>query len=172
MQKSKEEILKIVTLACSAAVFFVSPLFLLEVIVDNHTLLTLFYIVASGFIYLLALIDKNKKTIFLKWLLSIPIAVFIWWTFVRCEYDLRAINWVNPGYGRRSAGGTILPGLMMLLLTILCFIGFIISIFVKPKQNERLRKIQFLICISLMGVIVIVAYTLAILFPSAASLHG
>ena len=172
MQKSKEEIMNIVMLACSAAVFFISPIFLMEVIVDRCPFITFLYIVVSDVVYYFAMIDKDKKEVLIKWLISIPIGLFIWWSFVRCEYAIRALNWVNPGYGRRSAGGTLYPSFLMLLLIILCLIGLIISFFGKPKQYERFRKIQFVICICLMVVIVLVAYILAIQLPSAASLYG
>ena len=103
MQKSKEEIINIVMLACSAAVFFATPIFLMEVIVDRCPFISFLYIVVSGFIYHFAMIDKDKKTVLIKWLISIPIGFFIWWSFVKCKYSLRTLNWVNPGLRRKLA---------------------------------------------------------------------
>ena len=167
MQRSKE-ILNIVSLACSASVFYVSAVFLSEVISLKSTFLTVLYMVVTGFIYLLAMIGKDKKSVLIKWLLSMPVGLFIWWCFIRCEFSIRALNWAIPEYGsRRSAGGNFAGTFNLLLLSLLCLSGIVISLFIKPKKYERFRKIQLTMCIVLMVMIIAVVFILERQFPSA-----
>ena len=167
MQRSKE-ILNIVALACSASVFYVSAVFLSEVISLKSTFLTMVYLVATGFLYLLAMISKDKKSVLIKWLLSIPVGLFIWWCFVRCEFSIRALNWAIPEYGsHRSAGGNFAGTFNLLLLSLLCLSGIVISLFIKPKKYERFRKIQLTMCIILTIMIIAAVLILERQFPSA-----
>jgi hypothetical protein len=123
---------------------------------------------AAGFIYLLAMISKDKKTVLIKWLLSMPVGLFIWWCFVRCEFSIRALNWAIPEYGsRRSAGGNFAGSFNLLILSLLCLGGMVISLFIKPKNYERFRKIQLAICIVLMVMIIAAVLILERQFPSA-----
>ncbi len=166
MQKTKE-ILNTVMLACSASVFYVSAVFLSEIISLRYGYLALIYMAVTGLLCLYAMISKDKKTVLFKWLISIPVGLFIWWLFVRCEYSLRALNWVIPEYGRRSAGGNLAGTFNLLKLSLLCLTGIVISLFVKPKKFERFRKIQFTVCMIFMVMIIAAMLILERQFPSA-----
>ena len=166
MQKTKE-ILSDVALACSASVFYVSAVFLSEILLIKSTVLSLLYLVVTGLIYLFAMISKDRKSVLIKWLLSIFCGAGEWWLFIRCEYALRALNWVIPGYGRQSAGGSFAATFQLLILSLLCMGGVVISLFVKPKHYERFRRIQFIICMVLMVIILAIVFILERQFPSA-----
>lgn len=165
MQRSKE-IINVVALACSASVFYVSAGFISNIILIKSTALSLVYIVATGLLYLFAMISRDKKSVLIKWLLSVVFGLGIWWIFIRSEYAVRALNWMIPDYGRPSAGGNFAGSFEQLILSLLCFCGIIISLFVKPKQYERFRKIQFIICMVFMVVIIASVFILESQFPS------
>lgn len=165
MNKSKE-ILNTVALACSASVFYVTAIFLSEIISIKSTFLALAYIVATGLVYLFAMIGKDKKNVLIKWLISIPVSLLIWWFFIRSEYSLRALNWVIPEYGRRSAGGNFAGLFNLVILSSLCLCGIVGSLFVRPKNYERFRKIQLPVCMILMVMIIAAVFILERQFPS------
>ena len=154
MQSSKG-LLTDAALACSASVFSVSAMFLAQIISIRSTGFSLLYIVVTAVMYLFAMIAKDKRSVLMKWLISIPCAIGIWWLFIKSEYALRALNWVIPDYGRQ-----------LLTLSLLCLIGLIVSIFVRPKDYERFRKIQFVACMALMAIVIAVVFILNGQFPS------
>lgn len=167
MQRSKE-LLTAAVLACSASVYYVSAIFLSEIISFKSTILTLLYVIATGFIYLFAMISKDSKTVLLKWLISIFSGAGVWWCFIRCDYSIRAINWAIPGYGPHfSAGGNFAGTCKLLTLSFLCFGGIIISLIIKPKHYERFRKVQIPVSIAFTVLIIAVAIILERQFPSA-----
>lgn len=165
MNKTKE-ILNTVALACSASVFYVPAIFLSEIISIKSTFLVLVYIVATGLAYLFAMIGKDKKNVLIKWLISVPVSLLIWWCFIRSEYSIRALNWVIPEYGRRSAGGNLAGTFNLLILSALCLCGIAVSLFVRPKKYERFRKIQLPVCMIFMVMIIAAVFILASQFPS------
>jgi hypothetical protein len=122
--------------------------------------------VVTGLIYLFAMISKDRKSVFVKWLLSVLFGSGLWWIFIRCEYAVRALNWMIPNYGRPSAGGNFAGFFELLILSLLCFGGIIISLFFRPKQYERFRKIQFIVCMILMALIITAVFVLERQFPS------
>jgi len=123
--------------------------------------------VVTGLVYLFAMIGKDKKNILIKWLISIPVSLLIWWSFIRCEYSIRALNWIIPGYGRRSAGGNFAGAFNLVILSSLCLCGIVISLFVRPKKYERFRRIQLPVCMILMVMIIAAIFILESQFPSA-----
>ena len=90
----------------------------------------------------------------------------LWWLFIKSEYALRALNWVIPDYGRQSAGGRLAGSFELLTLAALCLVGLIVSIFVRPKNYERFRKIQFAVCMVLTVIIIAAVFILEGQFPS------
>ena len=165
MQKSTG-LLSDAALACSASIFLVSAMFLSQIISVRSTGLSLLYIVVTAVMYLFAMIAKDKRSVLIKWLISIPCAIGIWWLFIKSEYALRALNWVIPDYGRQSAGGRLAGAFELLTLSLLCLIGLIVSIFVRPKDYERFRKIQLAVCMALMVIVIAVVFILNGQFPS------
>lgn len=69
MQRSKELMID-AAIACSASVFYVSAIFLPDMISVKSTGLSLLYIVVAGLLFSLTMISKDKKTVFIKWLIS------------------------------------------------------------------------------------------------------
>ena len=165
MQKTRE-IITIVALALAAAVFYVSAVFLSNLILIKSTIISLVYIAVIGGIYLLAMIGKNRKEVVIKWLITLPAVVGIWWLFRRCKFAIRGLNWLIPGYGRQSAGGSFAWTYEFFALSIMCLGAIIISLSFRPKQYEGFRKTQLVACMLLMAASIAVVFYLERQFPS------
>jgi hypothetical protein len=160
-------------LACSASIIYVSAIFLPDMISVKSTGLSLLYIVVAGLLFSLTMISKDKKTVFIKWLISGFFGFAVWWLFVRCEFAMRALNWMIPEYGNsRSAGGNFAGAVGFLILTALCAVGLIINLFLRVKDYERFRKIQLVICMTVAAAVIAVVFILERQFPSSDLIHS
>ena len=171
MQRTKE-VFSVVAMACAASVCYVSAIFLSKIIAYKSSVLSLIYMIAAGALYFLAMMSKDRKTVLIKWLISFFSGAGVWWWFIRCDYAVRALNWVFPDYGRPSAGGNLAGFFELLILSFLCLCGFISSLIIRPKHYERFRTVQIPVCLAFMVIIIAVVIILESRFPSAAYIYS
>lgn len=168
--KTKERIITAVSAAC-LAVIYVSTVFLLDIVEgkSGNTAAMLFG-GAMVVLYLLTLISEMRKTVLAKWLLSIPFAIPIWYWFVRCDFALRALNWVYPGYGRRSAGGAFASVFMWINFTGLCFAALLLCLIFKRKLSPRVKRAQVIISVVTSIALAVIVNLLIADFPTVAEI--
>ena len=105
------------TIICSAAMsaVVVSAIFLAEIIRTANDLLLLPYLLVVAVIYAVMLLSENRKTLLLKWVLTLPFSFLCLEYFWQTHYSVRALNWMTEGYGKQSAGGNF-AGFLFLVL--------------------------------------------------------
>ena len=110
------------TIICSAAMsaVVVSAIFLAEIIRTANDLLLLPYLLVVAVIYAVMLLSENRKTLLLKWVLTLPFSFLCFEYFWQTHYSVRALNWMTEGYGKQSAGGNFAGFLFLVLLFVLC----------------------------------------------------
>lgn len=141
----KKDLLINVLLSFELSIIFVSAIFLSEIISYKNDLWALAYIVFISLIYGITMISKDKKSLLLKWGLSIPFSYITIQYFWITHYSVRALNWVFPAYGKQSAGGMLSGFILLLLLSAMCLICGILSCYVKVKNHKSFEKIQLLL---------------------------
>lgn len=141
----RKDLLKNVTLSLELSILFVSAIFLSQIISYKNDFLSLIYIVFTSLIYGIAMISKNKKSLLLKWGLSIPFSYITIQYFWMTHYSVRALNWVFPAYGEQSAGGSFADFILILLLFVLCLLCSVLSCSVKVKEYNSFQKIQIVV---------------------------
>jgi len=117
-------------------------------------------------LYSIALVSKNKKIWLLKWGASIPFSYFVLQYFWNTHYSIRALNWVFPDYGRDTAGGRFAGSALFMIFSVMCLICGIITFFIKIKNYDKFRKIQFIVTLSSAVLIVCTVLILEKQFPS------
>lgn len=152
----KMNLFKIALFAGLSAVFYVSSLFISDIISFKSTILAFIYILVIAFVYGMSLVSEERKSVIIKWLLSIPLSYLVLQYFWKTHYSIRALNWIFPDYGRQTSGGNFAGFILMIFFSVLCLAGGIAALSFKPENYESFEKIQISVsCI--FGVIIIFA---------------
>ena len=144
-----------VILLLELSILFISAIFLSELISYKNDILALAYIVFISLFYGVAMISEDKKSLLLKWGLSIPFSYITIQYFWITHYSVRALNWIFPDYGTQSGGGAFAGFILILLLSVLCLVCGVLSCSVKVKEYIYFQKIQIVV------ILVIVLFTVA-----------
>ncbi len=143
MENKLSKILSTAMLSACMAVTYMSALFLGAAVSYRFALpVTFVFFGLMAVIYLLTAISRDRKTALIKWLISIPLAIPVWYWFVIREYASRALNWAFPDYGSQSGGGATAVVFLWAVFTGLCSVAILVSIAVKPKLPGKVWKIQ------------------------------
>lgn len=157
MDLNKNDVIRDLILGAELAVFYVSAIFLETIINDTCGFgVTIIYLLGVAALYGFTLVSKNKIEWLLKWVVSIPVSFLVLLYFRKTNYAIRALNWILPGYGRDSAGGRFVAGFLFMILSALCVVGGIISLFAEKEKYDYVNGVQ-LIASSLLAVVIIVA---------------
>ena len=168
----KDKVSTIVLSVC-LAVIFVATIFLIGPVSYKFNLpVTLIYSCLMTLLYMFTLADEKRKTMLIKWLLSIPLSFPVWKWFVRCEFMLRCLNWFFPEYGRQSAGGAFAQSFLMLIFMGVCGSGVFICLLTKPKLPEKVKKLQPVISLALTLILWMIVLVLEKNFPSIGEIHS
>lgn len=160
--------LSTVVLSACLAVTYISSLFLTEVVsYKSEWPATFVFIVLMAVLYFFMLVSKDRKSTLIKWLISIPFAIPIWFWFVKSDYSLRALNWAVPEYGLQSGGGAFAVVFLWAVFSGMCCITLLISIAVKPRLPEKAWRIQLYVAIALTLLMITSVIFLENQFPSA-----
>ena len=155
-------------LSACLAVMYISAIFLIEVVSYKFELpATFMYMGLMAVLYFISLISRDRKSTIIKWLLSIPLAIPVWFCFVKSDYSLRALNWAIPEYGSQSGGGAFAVVFLWAVFSAVCFIALLVSIAVKPKLPEKVWRIQPFVSIIVTLMLIAAVLFLERQFPSA-----
>ena len=159
--------INIAMLSSCLAVMYISDIFLIEVSSYKFELPATFILIGlMAILYFMSLISKERKYTITKWLLSIPLAIPVWYCFVKSNYSLRALNWAIPEYGGQSGGGAFAVVYLWALFSGLCIIALLASIAVKPKLPEKVWSKQLYVSITVTLLIISAVIILGRQFPS------
>lgn len=89
---SGKEAADILISAVLLAVYYVSAVFLAEIISYKSTVLSLLFILCTAGMYGLALVSGSNGAALCKWLLSLPLRILCFEYFWRTNYAVRALN--------------------------------------------------------------------------------
>ncbi|MGM9978256.1 MAG: hypothetical protein ACI33J_05615 [Clostridium sp.] len=151
--------LKILLCSTLISVFFVSTIFLSDIISIINLMIAIIYSAIGAFMYFSMLISDKRKIILIKWIFSLPISFFYLQYFWKTHYAIRALNWIIPSYGRQSAGGSFSGFVLIIIFSVLCLVGIIASGFIKPKDYSKYEKIQLIV-----GTVVGITIFFAVIF--------
>lgn len=152
----KMNLLKIVLFAGLSAVFYVSSLFISDIIFLKSTILAFIYILVIAFLYGMSLVSEERKGVIIKWLLSVPLSYLVLQYFWKTHYSVRALNWILPDYGRQTGGGNFSGFILMMFFSVLCLASGISALSFKPENYKAFEKIQMSVsCI--FGVIIVIS---------------
>lgn len=156
------------TIVCSASMsaVIVSAIFLSEIISIANDLFVLPYLLLVAIIYASMLLSESKKSVLLKWIVSLPFSYLCFNYFWKTNYSIRALNWMISGYGKQSAGGNFAGFVTLIVILFLCLGGII---FATSKSSEKFKsytKKQSFAGTLILIVIMIVVIYLETLFPS------
>ena len=164
---NRKELLPDIISAMEAAIFFVSTIFIEEIISRKFGLaVSMVYIFFAAALYGMSLISANKKTWLLKWGLSIPFSFIVISYFHLTNYSVRALNWTFPDYGNPSAGSKFAAVILLLISSAMCLICGLISLFIKPKDHDRFKSVKFIITSVFAALIICVVLILERQFPT------
>lgn len=161
-----------IVLSISVSILFVSSVFLSDLISIKHYPLEYVYIILVALLYGFLMVSRNIRHWGLKWVISIPISYLVLQYFWQTEFSIRALNWVLPEYGKRSAGGKFASSFLLCILVAACFISGIASIGVGKMlvDRELFDKFEKKQVIASVGIALIIAIAVLLLernFPSA-----
>lgn len=162
----KKNLMTNVILSLELSILFISAIFLSELISYKNDILALAYIVFISLFYGVAMISEDKKSLLLKWGLSIPFSYITIQYFWITHYSVRALNWIFPAYGKQSAGGAFVGLILILLLSVLCLVCGVLSCFVKVKDYKSFEKIQIIVISIMVLFIAAAVFILEQQFPS------
>ena len=143
----KKELLKMPLFSLLLAIFYVSAIFVSDIISYKSIILAFIYIALSAVLYDVAFVSPEKKIALYKWLLSLPLSYLVFQYFWQTDYAIRALNWVFPGYGKASAGGNFAGFIQLMLLSGLCIAGGAAGLFITPKNWKSFARVQLIVCI-------------------------
>ena len=161
-----------IVLSISISILFVSSVFLSDLISIKHSPLEYVYIILVALLYGFLMVSRNIRHWGLKWVISIPISYLVLQYFWQTEFSIRALNWVLPEYGKRSAGGNFAGFTLLCIQISACFISGIAGIGVEKRLTDRetyekFEKTQVITGVIVALIIVIVVGMLERSFPSA-----
>lgn len=127
--KKEKYIGKILFGAIQLSILFY-PVFLICNLISwrSNDFVSFFVIAASSFVYGITLFSDTIGQAFLKWICSIPLTIALWYYFVEIHFYLRALNWVFPGYGKQSAGGSMATAFLLVVMVFLFFVTALTAI--------------------------------------------
>lgn len=161
-----KQMLKILLCSTLISVFYVSTIFLSDMISIMSLMFAILYSAIIAFMYLIMLVSDKRKKILIKWIFSLPISFLCFQYFWKTHYAIRALNWIIPDYGRQSAGGSFAGSVLIIIFSVFCLIAIIASVFIRPKDYSKFEKIQ-LIAGTVIGIIIFcVVILLEKRFPS------
>lgn len=150
------------------AVIFISALFTVEMIsYTGGQIVSIFYILLAALLYMYTFISSDRRSMFIRWLVSIPLSYPVWKWFVDRDFLIRALNMVFPGYGEQSGGGAFAALFLWVVLAIAVSCAIVVSLLVRPKLSRRFCAVQTLISIVMSIMIVAAILFLERQFPSA-----
>lgn len=164
---------------CSAAmsVFFVTTLFLADIISWKNDKAALAYGIFMVVLYGVMVSGSRIAEYFIKWAISLPLSYFVINYFWKTNYAVRSLNWMFPGYGKMSAGGGFALGVMTVGFVIACLVSMGIAFFlsaaslgVKTEKIAVFEKIQLCVGCLLSVFIIALTVTLERKFPSYESI--
>ena len=117
-----------IVLSISISILFVSSVFLSDLISIKHSPLEYIYIIFVALLYGFLMVSWNIRHWGLKWVISIPISYLVLQYFWQTEFSIRALKWVLPEYGKRSAGGKFAGFFLLCIQLVACFISGIAGI--------------------------------------------
>lgn len=104
----------------------------------------------------IAVYSETVRSSVFKFILSVPITVLFWRIQIEMQFSIRSLNWIFPGYGKPSAGGSFAKFILLCSLTFFIFVGIICGVILSgrkiPNHNQ---KILFLIQNSVVSIICI-----------------
>lgn len=165
---------------CSAAmsVFFVTTLFLADIISWKNDKAALAYVIFMVVLYGI-MIYGHFVYYFIKWVISLPLSYLVINYFWKTNYAVRSLNWMFPGYGKMSAGGGFAFGVITVGFVIACFISMGIAFFlsaaslnVKAEKVAVFEKIQLGLGVLLSVFIIALTVALERKFPSYESIFA
>lgn len=140
---------KIALGAAQTAILFY-PVFLLCNLIAwcSDTAVPLWVIAIASFIHGMALFSDTIVQALTKWIFSIPLTFGFWYYFGKIRFYFRALNWVFPGYGDQSAGGSMATAFLLAVMAFFFFLTGITSILcsciLKPPKTFSI--IQHIVC--------------------------
>ncbi|MBP5607203.1 MAG: hypothetical protein J6X66_02900 [Lachnospiraceae bacterium] len=169
--KSNTIIIDIV-LSISISILFVSSVFITDLISIKLSPFEYVCIIFAALLYGFGMVSRNIRRGGLKWVLSIPISYLVMQYFWQTEFSIRALNWVLPEYGKRSAGGNLAGMHLLCIQLIICAISGIVGIsagkvLVDRDIYDKFEKRQVIAAAVIALIIVIIVVILESRFPSA-----
>ena len=158
--------------AFAMGLFFVSTIFLSELISFMNFELAIIYIVISAMLYGLCLISDKKSICVIKWMLSALFSYYLIQYFWKTDFAIRALNWFFPETGRQSAGGKFAGMFLFQIQTVIYLICGIWGIVTKVNDYKKTIIIQFIISVLFSGIIVFFITTLEYMFPQMSEIFG
>lgn len=166
----------VVLCAAAMSVFFVTTLFLADIISWKNDKAVFIYLIVMAVLYGV-MISGHFVYYFIKWVISLPLSYLIINYFWITNYAVRSLNWMFPGYGKMSAGGGFALGVITVGFVIACFISMGIAFFlsaaslgVKAENIAVFEKIQLGLGVLLSVFIIALTVTLERKFPSYESI--
>lgn len=159
-------ILKNSLLSLSAALIFVSTIFLSNMVAVKNTALSLIIIFVAAVVYGLTLKSSTTKSVLWKWVVSLPLAYLILQYFWATHYAVRSLNWLLPRYGQSNAGGRTAGAVLLLVFTVLCIIAVGIAQYAVPKWSKRFAHIQWITALVMAVAVIVIVLVLEQQFPS------
>ena len=161
-----------IVLSISISILFVSSVFITDLISIKLSPFDYVYIILVAVLYGLGMVSRNIRHWGLKWFFSIPISYLILQYFWQTEFSIRALNWVLPGYGKRSAGGNFAGMYLLCIQLIVCAISGIAGIsagkvLVNRDMYDKFEKKQVITGVVIAMIIVTIVLMLENRFPSA-----
>lgn len=132
-----------IALSLAVSILFVSTVFLSELILIKYVRIGYFCVIFMALLYGIGMISRDEKSWLLKWGLSIPFSYMVLQYFWQTDFSNRALNWVLPGYGEKSAGGNFAGFIVLCFQLILCFISGIAGLAVGKKLVDLNRYESF-----------------------------
>lgn len=168
--KTSEKLLRCAyVVLCSAvmAVFFVSGIFLSDLIsMQTNLIVTFAYIALIADLYGAMLVGSSKVEFLIKWALSLPLSYLVINWFWETQFAVRALNWAYYDYGQQSAGGKFAGFMLLMSLMFGCLITMGVSLWIKPKNTAIFKRIQLCAGVALTAVVIAVCVHLESRFPT------
>ena len=126
-----------IVLSTSISILFASSVFIADLISIRRSPFEYGYILLAALLYGFGMVSRNIRRWGLKWVLSVPISYLVMQYFRQTEFSIRALNWVLPEYGKRSAGGNLAGLYLLCIQLIVCAISGIAGISVGKVLADR-----------------------------------
>lgn len=134
-----------------AAIIFYPSWVISDLLSWKTDYLPFIFILAAAVFYGLAMLSRTWIHTFIKFGISVIAVIPVYQYFYMTNYTLRALNWVLPGYGKPSAGGSFASVMLLLFLLTTCFITAVSTNVSQHKIKDdlkfkRLFRLKTVVC--------------------------